>query len=77
MQIQEDGKWRSDMLYASNNPNTLKAIVGEELTKDFVSFCKTPTITVQDVISGNYTEQDLKNGFRQKIINSIRFSKCR
>ncbi len=48
------------MLYASNNPNTLKAIVGEELTKDFVSFCKTPTITVQDVISGNYTEQDLK-----------------
>ncbi len=23
------------MLYATNNPNTLKAIVGEELTKDF------------------------------------------
>ena len=52
-------KMASDMLYASNNPNTLKAIIGEDLTKDFVAFCKTRTITVQDVINGNYTEQDL------------------
>ena len=52
-------KMASDMLYASNNPNTLKAIIGENLTEDFVAFCKTRTITVQDVINGNYTEQDL------------------
>ena len=52
-------KMASDMLYASNNPNTLKAIIGEDLTKDFVAFCKTRTITVQDVINGNYTELDL------------------
>ena len=53
-------KMASDMLYASNNPNTIRAIVGEDLTRDFVSFCKTPTITIQDVIKGNYTEQDLE-----------------
>ena len=52
-------KMASDMLYASNNPNTLKAIVGEELTRDFVSYCKRPTITVEDVIAGNYTDKDI------------------
>lgn len=48
------------MLYASNNPNTIRAIVGEDLTRDFISFCMTPTITIQDVIEGKYTEQDLE-----------------
>ena len=53
-------KMASDMLYASNNPNTIIAIVGEDLTRDFISFCMMPTITIQDVIKGNYTEQDLE-----------------
>ena len=53
-------KMASDMLYASNNPNTIRAIVGEDLTRDFISFCMIPTITIQDVIKGNYTEQDLE-----------------
>ena len=53
-------KMASDMLYASNNPNTIRAIVGEDLTRDFISFCMMPTITIQDVIKGNYTEQDLE-----------------
>ncbi len=53
-------KMASDMLYASNNPTTLRAIVGEDLTRDFISFCMMPTITIQDVIKENYTEQDLK-----------------
>ena len=53
-------KMASDMLYASNNPNTLSSIVGEDLTSDFISFCQLPTITVQDVINGNYTQEDLQ-----------------
>ena len=53
-------KMASDMLYASNNPNTIRAIVGEDLTRDFISFCMMPTITIQDLIKGNYTEQDLE-----------------
>lgn len=48
------------MLYASNNPNTIRAIVGEDLTMDFISFCMMPTLTIEDVINENYTEQDLE-----------------
>ena len=53
-------KMASDMLYASNNPNTLKAIVGEDLTMDFIYFCKLPTITIEDVLKGNYTDEELE-----------------
>ena len=55
-------RWKiaSDMLYASNNPSTLKAIVGEDLTRDFIAFCKTPTISIEDVLKGNYTEDEIK-----------------
>ena len=54
-------KMASDMLYASNNPNTLRAIVGEDLTRDFIYFCQLPTITIEDVLKGNYTEEDLES----------------
>ncbi len=54
-------KMASDMLYASNNPNTLRAIIGEYLTKDFISFCKLPIITIEDVLNGNYTEEKIKD----------------
>ena len=53
-------KMASDMLYASNNPNTLVAIVGEEITRDFIFFCKLPTITIEDVINGNYTQEEVE-----------------
>lgn len=53
-------KMASDMLYASNNPNTLKAIVGEDLTRDFIYFCQLPTITIEDVLKGNYTDEELE-----------------
>ena len=53
-------KMASDMLYASNNPSTLKAIVGEDLTRDFIAFCQTPTISIEDVLKGNYTEDEIK-----------------
>ena len=53
-------KMASDMLCISRNPSTLRAIVGEEITRDFMDFCKIPTITVKDVIEGNYTEEEIK-----------------
>ena len=53
-------KMASDMLYASNKPNTLKAIIGEDLTRDFIYFCKLPTITIEDVLKGNYTEEEIE-----------------
>lgn len=60
-------KMASDMLYASNKPWTLEAIIGEELTRDFISFCQIPTITLQDVINGNYTQDDLQMDLGRKI----------
>ena len=53
-------KMASDMLYASNNPGTLRAIVGEDLTRDFIYFCQLPTITIEDVLKGNYTGEELE-----------------
>ena len=60
-------KMASDMLYASNNPNTLRAIIGADLTSDFIAFCMMPTISLQDVIEGNYTEQDLEMDIGRKL----------
>ena len=48
------------MLYASNNPSTLRAIIGEDLTRDFIYFCQLPTITIEDVLKGNYTQEELE-----------------
>ena len=53
-------KMASDMLYASNNPSTLRAIVGEDLTRDFIYFCQLPTITIEDVLKENYTQEELE-----------------
>ena len=54
-------KMASDMLYASNNPSTLKAIIGEDLTRDFIAFCQIPVITIEDVLNGNYTDEEIKS----------------
>ena len=56
----------SDMLYASNNPNTLKAIVGEALTRSFIDFCQLPTITIEDVPKGNYTDKEDEKEYKTK-----------
>ena len=60
-------KMASDMLYASNKPETLRAIVGEEITRDFIEFCKMPTISLEDVINGNYKEEDIQIDMGRKL----------
>lgn len=61
-------KWEkaSQMLYATGNPNMLKALVGENITKDFVEFCNQPLITLEDVLQGNYAKQDLPTNVSEK-----------
>ncbi len=46
-------KWTlaSKALYKSNNPNVLRAFVGEEVTKSFIKFCKMNLITIDDVLN--------------------------
>lgn len=56
-------KWEmaSKMLYATGSPEMLRALVGEDITREFVQFCNQQVITLDDVINGNYTDRDIQN----------------
>ena len=55
-------KWEmaSKMLYATGSPEMLRALVGEDITREFCLFCNQRVITLEDVLKGNYTERDLQ-----------------
>ena len=55
-------KWEmaSKMLYATGQPEMLRALVGEDITREFVGFCNQRVITLDDVISGSVTERDIQ-----------------
>ena len=55
-------KWEmaSKMLYATGSPEMLRALVGEDITREFVEFCKQQVITLDDVINRNYTDRDIQ-----------------
>ncbi len=55
-------KWEmaSKMLYATGSPEMLRALVGEDITREFVQFCNQYVITLDDVINGNYTDRDIQ-----------------
>ena len=61
-------KWEmaSKMLYKTNNPEMLRALVGEEITREFIEFCQIKVITLEDVINGNYSEEDLEMNTAEK-----------
>lgn len=54
-------KWEmaSKMLYSTRNPEMLRALVGEDITKEFVAFCNQEVITLDDVLNGNYNYRDI------------------
>ena len=55
-------KWEmaSKMLYATGSPEMLRALVGKDITREFVQFCNQQVITLDDVINGNYTDSDIQ-----------------
>lgn len=55
-------KWEmaSKMLYATGRPEMLRALVGEDITREFVQFCNQQVITLDDVINGTYTNKDIQ-----------------
>ncbi|MBP3921240.1 MAG: ATP-binding protein [Bacilli bacterium] len=55
-------KWEmaSKMLYATGSPEMLRALVGEDITREFVEFCNQQVITLDDVINENYTDRDIQ-----------------
>ncbi len=54
-------KWAlaSKALYQSNNPNVLRAFIGESLTRDFIKFSKMNLITIDDVLNNRYNIEDV------------------
>jgi len=55
-------KWEmaSKVLYKTGKPEMLRALIGEPLTKEFVEFTKQQVLTLDDVLKGNYDEEDLE-----------------
>ncbi len=55
-------KWEmaSKMLYSTQNPQMLRSLIGEDITREFVEFCNQRVITIEDVVSDNYTEKDIE-----------------
>lgn len=55
-------KWEmaSKMLYSTGRPEMLRALVGEDITREFVQFCNQQVITLDDVINENYTDRDIE-----------------
>lgn len=56
-------KWilASKMLYATNNPRMLSALLGKDLTNQFTYFCSNLAITLDDVINENYNDIQLQS----------------
>ena len=56
-------KWEmaSKMLYKTGRPEMLRALIGEDITDEFVQFCNQPVITLEDVLAGDYTEREIRN----------------
>ena len=50
----------SKMLYKTEKPEMLRALVGEEITKEFIQFCSQRMITLEDVINENYKDIDIE-----------------
>ena len=38
----------------------LRALIGEDITEEFVRFCNQPIITMGDVLQGNYSDEELE-----------------
>ena len=56
-------KWEmaSKMLYTTGHPEMLRALIGEDITDEFVQFCNQPIITLEDVLNGNYSDKEIES----------------
>ena len=55
-------KWEmaSKMLYQTGCPEMIRSLVGEDITNEFVAFCKQKVLTLEDVIKGNYNMREIQ-----------------
>ena len=61
--VTDPRKWAiaSEILYSTHNPYALLPAIGENLTTDFVEFASAVNLTIEDIMDGNYNEEELKN----------------
>jgi len=54
-------KWQlaSKALYQSNNPQVLRAFIGEDLTQDFIKFCKINLVTIDAVLNDEISPDEV------------------
>lgn len=69
-------KWEmaSKLLYKTKQPEMLRALIGDELTRDFSAFAKQQIISVEDVINHNYSARDLEMDVSQKFATAVGLS---
>ncbi len=70
-------KWEmaSKVLYETSNVSLLNGLIGEEVTKSFIAFCKTKTISLEDVINGNYDDNAFVMDTNQKYVTALSLSR--
>jgi len=70
-------KWEmaSKILYKTGKPEMIRSLVGKEIAKEFTQFCNSKVITIEDVINGNYTDDDLKMNTSEKYNTAVGLSK--
>ena len=64
----------SKLLYKTKQPEMLRALIGEDLTKDFTAFARQQVISVEDVINDNYSSRDLEMDVSQKFATAVGLS---
>ena len=69
-------KWEmaSKVLYSTGSPEMLRALIGEDLTRDFVAFTNQKVITVDDVLKKNYSDEDLVMDLAEKYATVVGLS---
>ena len=69
-------KWEmaSKLLYKTKQPEMLRALIGEDLTKDFVKFATQPVICVDDLINHDYSRRYLEMTLSEKFATAVALS---
>lgn len=69
-------KWEmaSKILYKTKQPEMLRALIGEDLAKDFTAFARQQVISVEDVINHNYSSNDLEMDISEKFATAVGLS---
>ena len=69
-------KWEmaSKVLYSTERPEMLRALIGEDLTRNFVTFINQKVITVDDVLKKNYSDEDLAMDLAEKYATVVGLS---